>query len=67
MQVPPPQQPAPQRPSRQLTDASGLPVRGPLKGALVVLVLLMLGVLIWQLRKIPKAEAEAYRSGEISG
>lgn len=25
------------------------------------------GVLIWQLRKIPKAEAEAYRSGEISG
>lgn len=50
MQVSPPQQPAPQRTSRQLTDASGLPVRGPLKGALVALVLLMLGVLVWQLR-----------------
>ncbi len=44
------QVPAHPRPPRQLTDASGMPVRGPLKGALVVLVLLMLGVLIWQLR-----------------
>ena len=44
------QVPAHQRPPRHLTDASGLPVRGPLKGALVALVLLMLGVLVWQLR-----------------